>query len=475
LARLAFVAAVLLTAIAGWYQVLKLRADAEWKAYAAEARARGVKLYLAEYVPPPIPDERNFAAIPLFQDSFKSTRPNPLEWPNMGGLHPPPLSSPHQGKFIDFAEWQTFFVRIGLLTKAGENPAADVLQALNHYAPQMDQLHAARERPETRFPIDYNALFTAALPHLTTIQSAGRIDSLRMAAHLSLGDSTAAHEDFRDGLRLYEALEHEPTLISALVRLSVLAMQEGAVAAGLQKHQWHEVELAKIEQDLGRIRLIEDYAFGVKGERGLENTLLEQFRDKGTGDLRELVIVMRGFGRPPDQAAINPFWFYPSGWLRRSQTRSNRFIDEGLAQVSQDPPRVFPGRPVPDEPKPAGSWLGRLPLLFFHVMAPALGGVEQNCAYGQTLLDETRLGCALERYRLSHGNFPAALDAVAPDFPAGLPRDVMNGEPFHYRLEDDGAGYTLYSVGWNQKDDGGRMDPKAAAKSQPDWVWIIRR
>src|SRR4051794_21495171 len=79
LTRAAFVCAVLFTLLVAFFLVEKSRGNAAWNRYQAEARARGVKLTLTEYVQPPVPDERNFAAIPLFQDCFRQpSPPNPL-------------------------------------------------------------------------------------------------------------------------------------------------------------------------------------------------------------------------------------------------------------------------------------------------------------------------------------------------------------------------------------------------------------
>ena len=104
--------------------------------------------------------------------------------------------------------------------------------------------------------------------------------SSRLAAHLALGDSPAAYEDFHAGLRLYTALEKEPTLIAGLVRLSILAFEENAVGSGLLRQQWGDAELAKIIADLSRLRLMDDYAFGLGSERGLSNLVHEQFLGK---------------------------------------------------------------------------------------------------------------------------------------------------------------------------------------------------
>jgi hypothetical protein len=67
-----------------------------------------------------------------------------------------------------------------------------------------------------------------------------------------------------------------------------------------------------------------------------------------------------------------------------------------------------------------------------------------------------RTACALERFRLAHGKYPEALDALAPQFIAKVPHDPIDGQPLHYRPTDDGQ-FILYSVGWNEKDDGGTV------------------
>jgi hypothetical protein len=51
----------------------------------------------------------------------------------------------------------------------------------------------------------------------------------------------------------------------------------------------------------------------------------------------------------------------------------------------------------------------------------------------------------------------------------------MNGQPYHYRLQPDGM-FLLYSVGWNQQDDGGKVihepdRPRLFDSKLGDWVW----
>jgi hypothetical protein len=105
---------------------------------------------------------------------------------------------------------------------------------------------------------------------------------------------------------------------------------------------------------------------------------------------------------------------------------------------------------------------------------PALGRSGERFAYAQTSADLARLACALERYRLANGQFPETLEPLAPKFIENLPRDVINGQPLKYRRTEGGQ-FVLYSVGWNQTDDGGKIELRQGNRSvditQGDWVW----
>jgi len=65
------------------------------------------------------------------------------------------------------------------------------------------------------------------------------------------------------------------------------------------------------------------------------------------------------------------------------------------------------------------------------------------------------------------------LAALAPQFSEKLPHDIINGQPLHYRREADGR-FVLYSIGWNEKDDGGQViltPDRKPSLDQGDWVW----
>jgi hypothetical protein len=95
-------------------------------------------------------------------------------------------------------------------------------------------------------------------------------------------------------------------------------------------------------------------------------------------------------------------------------------------------------------------------------------------ANNQTLINEAQVVCALERYHLAHGEYPETLDPLAPRFIEQLPHDIIGGEPLRYQRTDGGK-FLLYSVGWNERDDGGIVDTKSHAghdsREYGDWVW----
>jgi hypothetical protein len=157
-----------------------------------------------------------------------------------------------------------------------------------------------------------------------------------------------------------------------------------------------------------------------------------------------------------------------------------------LAYVDPPTHRAFPTRADESEGRvrlSARQWDGFAPWKFFSslTLGPVLNAAVAFTR-GQVQLDEARIACALERYRLAHGVYPATLEELAPAYIPEVPHDVINGEPYRYRLRADGT-FLLYSVGWNERDEGGLVVTSIPQSSDPDdnfnkhgdWVWPTLR
>ena len=81
---------------------------------------------------------------------------------------------------------------------------------------------------------------------------------------------------------------------------------------------------------------------------------------------------------------------------------------------------------------------------------------------------------ALKRFQLRHGELPATLEGLVPDFLPALPYDYMAARPLRYARKADGT-YLLYSVGRDGQDDGGDPQPAPGLSngmwSGRDAVW----
>src|SRR5207245_1093125 len=66
-------------------------------------------------------------------------------------------------------------------------------------------------------------------------------------------------------------------------------------------------------------------------------------------------------------------------------------------------------------------------------LLPALAGTLRKAAQAQTAASQALLACALERYRLAHGQSPESLAQLTPQFLSQLPNDVLTGRPYKYQ------------------------------------------
>jgi hypothetical protein len=104
---------------------------------------------------------------------------------------------------------------------------------------------------------------------------------------------------------------------------------------------------------------------------------------------------------------------------------------------------------------------------------PLFFKAAQTIGRNQTAVNEALVACALERYHLAHSEYPESLDALTFQFIEKLPHDIIGGDPLHYRRTEDGK-FLLYSVGWNETDDGGQVvlnKDGAEDREKGDWVW----
>ncbi|MCP2519245.1 hypothetical protein NLC82_03475 [Candidatus Aminicenantes bacterium AC-335-A11] len=87
-----------------------------------------------------------------------------------------------------------------------------------------------------------------------------------------------------------------------------------------------------------------------------------------------------------------------------------------------------------------------------------------------------KAGIACKIYYNNYGRFPERLSELVPEILSEVPEDPFTGEPLIYRKTL--AGFIVYSVGVNQKDDGGKETReliRIMLEKDDDWSWYEGR
>jgi hypothetical protein len=527
--RLLFALACFATLIALFYAEEDWRGWHAWNQFKHKWEAKGEKFDWQSVVPPPVPEDQNFAFSPVWIAEIRSTlgakraeswygnriygedvskllplvpvsqsglvgtnwwsshQPNEPEWPgNWATAHIP-----------DLKPWQAYYRGVettnpaaGIpITPQPQSPAADVLLALSKFDPVFKQLRQDSARPYSRFPIGYDDENKASiiLPHLAAVKRYSLVLRLRAIAELQAGQTDKALDDVKLSLRLADAVRTEPCLISQLVRIAMLQITLQPVYQGLAQHLWSEAQLAALDSELAKLDFLADWQKVQKSEiifSAEEANYLRHHRDyanvfaqmdlRYSGDAKFLFAIYR---------------FMPGGWFYQSALKNGRTVLEYSPAVNQDTKTISPAliRRADSAARSAVSLFDPLDSLkkTFNSEFIFMGNFLKQIAFGQASVDLARTAIALERYRLAHGEYPASLDALAPQFTEKVPHDVIGGppsqgsgatsRPLHYRRTSDGQ-FVLYSVGWNERDDGGvvvfnKGSNPAVNHDEGDWVW----
>lgn len=478
--------------IALFYAIENWRGRAAWEKYRREMAARGEPIELSAVVPPEVEDAANFAMTPFLAAGI-SFAPGSAPAAQFAPRYDAAASEVKQAKAPHLSSWTKERTDLLAWSKAFQETtdgagrdaagmtlrqaAAGVLAGLEECKPVFEELRSASQRPHSRFNIQYRGAGLPAailLPHLAVLKHLSQVLQLRASAELALGRTDEAFDDVMLMLYLSRACRDEPFVISHLVRMAQVQLALQPLAEGLAEHQWSEAQLRGLQDRLGRLDFCADARRVLHGERVLSGCGTVEYFRRWRGNLSGI----QGW----EQAIM---FVAPSGWFCLEELNLCRAFDDGpLSGIDAPGRQIHPTGPVQanqaNEEVRSGEMEQTQPALvlshrfFSTLLVPSLAGVVRKTAYGQAAADLAAIACALERWRLAHGQFPETLDSLAPGLMAQLPHDIINGRPLKYHRTKEGR-FVLYSVGWNETDDGGSFG--LARNGEPadpwtgDWVW----
>lgn len=459
-----------------------------WAAVQHEWSVSGERFDLSAIVPAPVRDEDNFAMTPVLAALFdykeipwgpggQRQYSNPEAVKQLMAIQLPKNRDLYEGwieaRPTDLRAWQLYFCTNGMITASdGDDPADDILKGLASYQDVFNELRSASSRPSAQYPCHYEKGWFAERPHLAVLINLGHLLNLKSVAELSEGKITEAFADVKLAIRLADSLKGEPGVAPSDTRGEMLVDSLQPIWEGLARHLWTDGQLSSFQDAFGGTDLLAEHLVAVRGETILWMDFLSQApkEDSAPANPLENTKVVRNI--------------YPSGWRLSHQAGLYRFYKDFLtATLDATEQRVFVDKIHAADRQLRRTYVPMDP--FFRILiTPKLKEVFKESvlqtAFTQTAINEAFLACALERHRLDHGRLPETLDAIPVHLLPAVgkaPHDLITGQPLRYQPVADG--FMLYSVGWNQTNDGGKPPPldkdwlgnPVVNLAKNDWAW----
>jgi hypothetical protein len=344
----------------------------------------------------------------------------------------------------------------------------------------------ASKRPRRYDPLlcgdsDEGKLLDASLVHLELSREAGRALLARAMLRLKLGDVGNCWADLLACHRLARLIGQEPGVVDALTAFGI----DGRVCQGdqavLRHARFAAAQAASMREDLDKLLPLPHMADKIDvSERFVFLDSLATMARDGFDTLSN-----SGGGRPKsgimpqdEHARASLDWdiMFKNGnsWFDRmvaAGRRANRSqmlaeFDKiegdlrGLSNSNYDWKTIASSLLFDRRSELIGN-------TYICLMLPAISATIKGENRGVMRAELVRLGFALAEFRADHGSYPQQLGELSPRYLARVPVDIFAGDAtLHYQRQD--AGYLLYSVGPNGRDDGGR-GPDEGRKAGQDW------
>jgi hypothetical protein len=360
-----------------------------------------------------------------------------------------------------------------LLTDMHITSAADYLKWSDQLVPAFDEIREALKRPYAILPGDYSQPYRMPIPNFVTMRALAQTLGQRVQCYLLLNEPDKALHELMLIHDVCRILEKPPTgkpetLVEAMINVAIMGLYVQIIAEGCRRNEWQEPQLAALQEQLK--------------DTDLSPFVFEAFREMPAHVSRNVEIIppQRWYSLTlgkPNWSMKTIYWLMPRGWVYQNiivAVQLQQLWSDGFDPASE---MISPQILEASMRKAQTTLKQHSPYhIFASIAVPNFSKAWQTAAYNQTMVNEAQIACALERYHLANGQYPDTLDALVPQFIETIPHDIIGGQPLLYRRTDDGK-FLLYSVGWNETDDGGQQDPHRGYPyndySKGDWTWPV--
>ena len=342
------------------------------------------------------------------------------------------------------------------------------MQVFSNCWKNIEQLHQAAERPQSRFETGVGP--NAPVPNFVALRLLSQNLSYLASLELLANRPDAAFSHLKVVHRVEEGLARTPILVNAFIRAAIIGLTKHPFYEGWALRQWKPAHYQEFQKYLASAELLQNLHIALQiGER-------YSFRQLTKDDIAQTFSWGINPEETPVQSLLLNGWIrsMPKGFWQKNLQTHHEALDILVGAYSIPERRIYPDRVATLgnqlDAKVKSSWP-------FHQLAalgvPNLGKGLATIAKNQALSDLAYIVCGLELYHARHGSYPDNLEQLTPDFCENLPRDLITGEiPRYFRKGDE---FLLYSTGWNGTDEAGAMASGADIYHKDDLAWPFVR
>jgi len=465
LKKILLIVGLIVMALILFYAEENYRHMRAWRSYAESTGLQQKPLNWKDYLPPPVPENQNFAKTPLLKaiglkqetDAQVLSRFTVFSAGNY-------LADSFNGTPTDLAGLARALCKDQKPgTDLGKPPAEIVLEAMATIEPDLSELRRASRLPAAQFDARGQDPWHLTIPNFVALRSLAQILSVHAGASLQQGQSAKALEDLAVILRIGDALKSHNTLVASMIRVALVGTALGPLREGCESGAWSGTELRELQSLLQKQDLLYSLSRSIQGgERAGVHYIAEHY---GPEECSKLF----AGSDPPSRFSRLAFQLAPRAWRYRALMLYDEPMREFLEAVDPAAQRIDPLRVQAAFNKVEGT-VNQWPCgMLAAVAIPNFQKALLTTARTQTLVNMATVVCALERYKAGHAAYPPALDGIAPDLDQGtLPHDLVTGKSLHYAATGSGK-FTLYTSGYDGKDDAGHIESDPA---RGDWCWV---
>jgi hypothetical protein len=309
-------------------------------------------------------------------------------------------------------------------------------------------------------------LLSVVLPHLSTLRYLFMVGLWRSRMRIEKGATTQALDDCIAVVRAGSHWQGWGTIVEQLVGLAISRAGYEEILCIAATEDISAADLKRLQQQLTQIYPKGYPLMDIEGERLVFHDVIQHtFTDGGPGGghlipqrLSSLFELTGGGFDGMDGLVFGT----AIGMIhaRRDDTiaKFNEIFDKQIENAKLTPYEREAGRDLYDEEELEEELYGgsKYRYALIRIFMPALGRASRIAYRGRSLHEATVTILAIKRYRQEKGQHPMGLnDLVDAGYIEQLPMDPYSDKPLVYnRIGDD---FTLYSLGENYADDGGKV------------------